>query len=327
MVLQAAPTPRDVLYRDGSAALYRFRSAARGAGLPLLLVPSLINRWYVLDLHEGSSVVEALVGAGIDTYCLDWGRAEDEDRYLEWDDVLARLGRACRAVLRRSDSARLGLLGYCMGGTLAAIQAALEPERCAALVNLAGPIDFSEAGMLGKMVDRRWFDADAIAAAGNVRPLQMQSGFTALRPTMQLSKIVRWLDRAHDSAALDRTAALEAWAGDNIPFPGATYARYIGALYQDNELLQGRHHVGGRRVDLGAIDCPVLTVVASHDTICPPASARALAAQSSSSDVEEVCVPGGHVGAVVGAAAAHTLYPKLTSWLSSKLQLTRRGAA
>ena len=116
--------------------------------------------------------------------------------------MLARLARACRTVRRVSGASRLGLLGYCMGGTLGAIQAALEPERCAALVNLAGPIDFSEAGMLGKMVERRWFDADAIAAAGNVSPLQMQSGFVALRPTTELGKLVRWLDRAHDPGAL-----------------------------------------------------------------------------------------------------------------------------
>ena len=66
-----------------------------------LLIPSLINRWYVLDLRPGASLVEALVGAGFDVWCLDWGIPEAEDRYLDWEAVLARLGRAVRRVQAR----------------------------------------------------------------------------------------------------------------------------------------------------------------------------------------------------------------------------------
>ena len=76
-MVELAPTPRDTLFREGTAALYRFRSAEGAAPrpnrAPLLLVPSLINRWYVLDLRPGASLARALVDAGFDVYCLDWG--------------------------------------------------------------------------------------------------------------------------------------------------------------------------------------------------------------------------------------------------------------
>src|SRR5579859_8053605 len=193
-----APTPRDTLWRQGSSSLYRFRRpAARGHGggpegdvLPLLVVPSMINRWYIMDLRAGASVVEALVDAGLEVYCLDWGAPHDEDRYLEWDDIVARLGRAVRFVERCARTRRVGLLGYCMGSTLAGIWTALEPAHVAALVNLAGPFDFSEGGALRTMVDPAWFDPRPIAEAGNVSPHQMQSGFVALRPTLQIAKWV-----------------------------------------------------------------------------------------------------------------------------------------
>ncbi|MBW2457444.1 MAG: hypothetical protein JRI68_23255 [Deltaproteobacteria bacterium] len=171
--MRAQPTPKDVVFKDGIAELLHFRpkpGVERSAARPLLLVPSIINRWYVLDLFEGSSVVEALVAAGIDTYCLEWGVAGDEDRYFEWDDILQRLGRAVRATKRLSGSPQLGMLGYCVGGTLAAIHTALDPKSVAALVNLAGPIDFSKGGTLTELVDPRWFDAEAIASAGNIAP-------------------------------------------------------------------------------------------------------------------------------------------------------------
>jgi polyhydroxyalkanoate synthase len=323
--MQLAPTPRDSLMRDGTAELYRFRRPAAAVEaeerLPLLLVPSMINRWYVLDLREGASMARAFVDAGIDTFCLDWGVPEDEDRYLGWADVLDRLGRAVRAVRRHTGAPKVGLLGYCMGGTLAGIWSALHADQVAALINLAGPIDFSKSGFLGRMVDPRYFDADAIAAAGNMSPEMMQSGFVALRPTTQVAKWVSFLDRAaFDPAAREAFEALEAWAGDNVPFPGAAYATYIGELYQKNLLVEGQHHVRGRRADLASIRCPVLTVVADRDAICPPAAATALNDRVGSTDKEVLTVAGGHVGAVVGGKATKVLYPALSRWLRDRLR-------
>ncbi len=327
--MELAPTPRDVVFRNAGLSVYRFRRPATGGGTgaaasspacaPLLLVPSLINRWYVLDLRPRSSLVEALTAAGVDVYCVDWGVPEDEDRYLTWDDVVARLARSVRAVKRLAGADRLGLLGYCMGGTLAGIHAALHPDEVAALVNLAGPFDFEQAGVLRELVDPRWFDADAIAGAGNIRAAQMQSGFQALRPTLALSKWVTFLDRAHDPSQREAFAALEAWGSDNVPFPAAAYTTYIKELYQQNLLVRGAHHAGGRRVDLSAIRCPVLTIVADADTICPPPAATALNDRAGSATKGVLRVPGGHVGAVVGSRASRELYPALCDWLKAAL--------
>jgi polyhydroxyalkanoate synthase len=317
-----APTPRDALWRDGCATLYRFRrpSGAKAAsGLPVLVVPSMINKWYVVDLRAGASLVEALLAGGLDVHCLDWGTAQDEDRYLAWDDVVARLGRAVRTVKRVTGAPQVGLLGYCMGATLAGIYTALEQANVAAFVNLAGPFDFAHGGLLRTMVDAKWFDAGAVAEAGNVAPLQMQSGFLALRPSSQIAKWVGFFDRVHEPKAREAFDALEQWAGDNIPFPGAAYGTYIADLYQKNALVRGEHHVAGRRVDLASIRCPVLTVAAERDTICPLPAARALNEACGSADKELVVVPGGHVGAVVGSRAPKVLYPAMRDWLKVRL--------
>ncbi|MBE7479044.1 MAG: alpha/beta fold hydrolase [Polyangiaceae bacterium] len=318
--MQLAPTPRDSLFSEGTATLYRFRASEVSSGrAPVLLVPSLINRWYVLDLRPGASLARALVDAGFDVYCLDWGVPEAEDRYLDWDAVVGRVGRMVRRVQRESGAPRVGLLGYCIGGTLAAIHTALEPDSVAGLVNLAGPIDFAEGGFLAHMVNPRWFDPQAIADAGNVSAQQMQSGFVALRPTAQLGKWLSFFDRLGDPERLEAYQALEEWASANIPFPGAAYAKYIRDLYQENALARGEHHVAGRRVRLGDIRCPVLTVVTDRDVICPPPAAQALNDLSSSSDKSLLVIPGGHVGAVVGGSAPKQLYPKLAEWFGKTL--------
>lgn len=317
--MKLAPTPKDTILSEGTARLYRFRRpvSAEAARTPLLVIPSLINRWYVLDLRAGASLVEAL-NRRFDTFCLDWGVPEDEDRYLDWDRVLKRIGRAVRRVKRETGAQKVAILGYCMGGTLSGIYTALYPDDVAALINLAGPFDFSKGGMLAQLVRPEWFDPEAIASAGNLPAPQMQSGFTTLRPTLNVSKWVNFAQVAHDEQAREAFFAMEHWANDNTPFPAAAYATYIGELYQKNALVAGQHHALGRQVDLGKIACPVLTIVASKDNICPPPAATALNERASSTDKEVLTMPGGHVGAVVGDLASTQLYPRISAWLDQR---------
>lgn len=323
-----APTPRDTVLTDGSASLLRFRGATREPGqVPVLLVPSMINRWYVMDLRPGVSLAGALVDAGLDTWLLDWGIPEDEDRYRTWDDGVARIARMVRRVKRETGAETIVLLGYCMGATISAVYAALEPDGLAAFINLAGPIDFSHAGLLGELVDRAHFDPEAVTAAGNLPASMMQSGFVALRPTAQISKWIALADRAHDPEFRAAFEALEEWSGDNIPFPGASYVTYIRDLYQDNRLARGEHRVGGRLADLASIRCPVLTITASRDSICPPKAATALN-DLVSSDVRDLFeVPGGHVGAVVGKNAPAMLHPAIVAWIQKHGRTDHNDAA
>lgn len=316
---RVAPTPKDTLHREGKGSLYRFRGRPSGARshVPVLLVPSMINRWYVIDLREGASLAAALShGTPWDTFCFDWGVPEDEDRYVTWDDVIAKLDRMVKRVLRITGEKQVALVGYCMGATVSSIYTALNPERVAAFANLAGPIDFTHAGRLGTMVDERWFDPVAMTAAGNLSANQMQSGFLALAPTGSISKWVGLADKGHDPKARTAFAALETWASDNIPFPAGAYVTYIEELYQRNLLFKGEHWVAGRRVDLKNIRCPIMSIVAERDAICPPKAATALLDATSSSVKDVLSVPGGHVGAVVGSRAAKELYPRLRDWLA-----------
>jgi polyhydroxyalkanoate synthase len=219
--------------------------------------------------------------------------------------------------MRETDGTPPALLGYCMGGTLTTIHAAQHGAH--ALVTLAAPIDFGKGGMLRRMVDPAWFDPEAIADAGNVAPAQMQAGFTALRPTLDVAKLVAMPELATDENARASFLALEAWASDNIAFPADAYRRYIRDLYQGNQLVAGTHRVGNRPVMLSAITCPTLAIVATRDQICPPPAATALLEHIISADKGTLPVNGGHVGAVVGSRARQDMYPALIRWLVPRL--------
>src|SRR5205085_7987923 len=119
-------TPGDVVHEENGWRVLRYRPRAEGVALktPIVMVPSLINRHYVLDLLPGKSLVEWLVARGHDVFCLDWGTPEDEDRYRDFDDVDRAIGRALGRAVKLSGRPRAHLLGYCLGGTLAVMHAA-----------------------------------------------------------------------------------------------------------------------------------------------------------------------------------------------------------
>src|SRR5215470_12186859 len=81
-------TPADEVHRENKWRLLRYRSRrelSNGGSTPILLVPSLINRHYVLDLLPKKSFAEYLLNEGHDVYVIDWGTPGDEDRYLRFD--------------------------------------------------------------------------------------------------------------------------------------------------------------------------------------------------------------------------------------------------
>lgn len=318
---QVGGTPADVVWEENKWRLLRYRARPEGLKYqtPLLLVPSLINRHYVLDLMPGKSFAEFMVKQGFDVFCIDWGTPSDEDRFVTFDDVVDRwLGRAIRVASKFVSHEQVHVLGYCMGGTLAAIHGALHPERIASMVALAAPVRFNDGSLLAKWTNSKTFDVDVVVNASGTVPWQLlQSAFHMLRPTLSLSKAVSLLDRAWNDEFLDGYLALETWGNDNVALPGEFYRRYIKALYQDDGLLEGRFSLSGRRVDLKQITFPTLAVSFEHDNIVPGPSAAALIEAIGSKVKQHLHLPGGHVGAVVSKHAAKTLWPQLEAFYAA----------
>ncbi len=309
-------TPHTVVWTENKWRLLHFAPQHRRFARPILFVPSLINRWYVLDLGPSRSLIEWLVAQGHDVYCIDWGTPGPEDRYLTWDDIGGKyLGRAVRIVARKSTTEDVHILGYCLGGTLAAAYVAAFPAHVASLTALAAPVDFAAAGIMSLWTRTPTFDVAAlIEAFGNVPWPLMQASFRMLKPTANASKIVHLLDRAWDDEFLDAFLATERWGNDNVSFPGACYARYIEELYRGNRLVDGTFTVCGRPARLTSITCPVLAVAFADDHIVPVASASPLIDLVQSRDKQIVVDRGGHVGAVVSRKAADRLWPALQSF-------------
>jgi polyhydroxyalkanoate synthase len=211
------------------------------------------------------------------------------------------------------------VLGYCLGGTLAASYIAAFPERVRSFLALAAPIDFAHAGIMAEWTRTPTFDVAALVEAfGNVPWQLLQASFSMLRPTLNATKTVSLLDRAWDDEFLEGFLATERWGSDNVSFPGACYARYIEDLYRNNRLVLGGFTVAGRPAELPSIRCPLLALAFADDHIVPLASASPLVDRVASKDKQLVVQPGGHVGAVVSRKASGRLWPVMADFWAAR---------
>lgn len=184
------------------------------------------------------------------------------------------------------------------------------------MVALAAPIAFEDDGLLTKWMNVSTFDVHALAETlGNIPWPLMQAAFYAMKPTLQVSKLRSILDRAADDDAWLRVfVAIETWGNDNVSFAGTAYKTYIRALYQENRLVRGGLTVSGREVRLSDLRCPLMSVSFAHDHIVPEVSARSLLDLVGSEVKEDVVLPGGHVGAVIGKRARSGLWTQISDF-------------
>jgi polyhydroxyalkanoate synthase len=316
-------TPKDVVWTHRKTTLYRYRSNQRRHAVPVLLVFALINRPEIFDLRPGHSFVEHLLGEGFDVYLLDWGvpRAEDGDTGLDYY-VCDALPWGMREVLRSSGASELTLLGWCIGGTLCAMHAALEGSRSPArnLVLLTTPIDPTES-LYHTWVGTDSFDVDYLTDNCDViSGLGIDIANKLMKPVTNLWTTYRRLAQNVYDGKADRAAyqAMAKWIADNPPFPARAFREWVTWVYKENRLARGLLRIRGRLADLRQIRQPLLIVTAEADHIAPPANTVPLLDLVQSTDVTHFARPGGHIGLMAGSKARAEIWPDLARWLSER---------
>jgi len=315
-------TPHDVVLERGTWRLLRYRRATPARYRPpVLFCYALINRPYILDLLPDKSVVGQYLERGFDVYLVDWGCPSPADHRLGLEDYVGFLHEVTDVIRRAHAAERVHLLGYCMGGTLAAMLTAQNPDRVASLTLLAAPIAFGgRESLLNLWADRRTFDVDAfIDAHGNCPAWFLQGCFLFIKPIQNIfERSTALLEAMGEPHTLEGTVAMERWINDNIPVAGETFRAFVKKLYQADELVRGELLLGGARLDLLHITCPLLLLTAAKDHLVAPPSTEGIRPHVGSTDVASMSVDAGHVGLVVSGRAQKQLWPAATAWLAAR---------
>jgi polyhydroxyalkanoate synthase len=316
---QVGPTPRkQILAHPKGTTLHRYerRTPARKK-TPVLLVPPLMVRPYIYDLRKGASLAQTLLEAGLDTYLVDFGVPDEDDRSVKLDDYVVDYLPACiEAARKESGSEDVYLFGWCKGGIFSALYAAaFAPAAVRGIVSIAAPIDMKKLGVL-------WWTARAAQKQvpqitqrmGNVPGFLSSTAFKLMNPLRTVTQYADLWANLWNAEYLEGHEAMRKFLDDFIPYPQAAFEQLVTELVAENALATGKLVMGGRPADLSKVTCPLLCVAGEDDQVTTKSSAKALVDLVSSKDKEFVVVPGGHIGVVVGTSTREKLWPRIANW-------------
>ena len=316
-----AVTPGQVVFRNHLIELICYTpKTATVHPEPLLIVPSCIMKYYILDLSPKNSMVRYLLEQGHSVFIVSWRNPTAEDSKLTIADYLSSgVLAAMEAVQSRSGAQRIHAMGYCLGGTFLSIVAAtlgrlarqkkrerskLEkalipaqlPELASVLL-LAAQTDFTEPGELGVFIDEDQLATlrQRMQRKGYMSGRDMGSSFQFLSSREQVwSRSMRRYWLGEPEAGFD----LMSWNADQTRLPAAMHTEYLSSMFLDNALARGQYHFAGTAVALMDIAVPMMVVATTKDHVAPWRSVYRIHLQTSA-PVTFVLAAGGHNAGIV----------------------------
>lgn len=286
----------------------------------LIMVPAPIKRPYIWDLTPSVSAVRYCLHHGFRVYLLEWLPPED-DEHADLDACAGRAVGACVATASEHANGAPFLIGHSLGGTLAAIYCALEPQSVKGLVLLGAPLCFDEASSgfrdaVVSMVPTDLSEQDVVAGS-----LLSQVSAAAAPHAFLWS---RWMDAAlslSDLAAIEMHARIERWTLDEVALSGKLVSQIVRWLYRENRFYLGTLSVLARTVGPASMPVPTLAVVNTADEVAPLASVVPFINKMSIEDTRIVAYPGEvgvglqHLSTLIGRQTYARIWPEIIAWL------------
>lgn len=312
---------KETLLRRGTLQLYRYRPLVNDVyRIPVVFVSPTSNRGYVFDLARGQSLVEFLLLRGYDVFMIDWLPPRNDESGLGLADYVLDFIPACLAQMREvTGEATATLLGYCMGGTLALLYAALYPETVGNLLLFATPVDFEQMTLFRLWGSEKYFDVDRLVdGLGNIPGEFILSAFDILRPANRAAGVLHLWTNMWNDDYVKSYKLFDRWAAETLPIAGKYFRETTKSFMWRNSIMKGETVIDGHRVDLSRITAPVLSIIAQHDHVVPLPAAHPIMDLVKSKEREEIVVKGGHVSVVAGPGAVTRIWPSIDQWLAKR---------
>jgi polyhydroxyalkanoate synthase len=311
------PEEPPIIWSEGTARLLDYGVySPKPSDRIVFVVPSLINRSYVLDITQDRSFMRFLAAKGFRPLLMDWGWPGEIEQKFGLDDYIdGHLQSALNTICEQS-SKPPALVGYCMGGNLALALAQKNQPALSALALLATPWDFhSDGASSARLITMMAPALEALISTLNYLPVDMlQALFASLDPGQTAAKFRHFANQSSSSEMSQRFVALEDWVNDGVPLPGKVARECLFGWYRDNTTFNNRWQINNTVIDPAEISLPAFAAIPSNDHIVPPSSAMALADLLQNADIHTPNA--GHIGMVAGGKAVEQLYKPLTAWLS-----------
>jgi class III poly(R)-hydroxyalkanoic acid synthase PhaC subunit len=313
-------TPSEVIDMKGRFSLLHYKSEfPTEHKTPLLVVYSLINRHYIMDLLPDVSVIKNLQRQGFDIYATDWGTPTSCDKNLSLETYAEEyVENAVEKIKEITGSDKVSLFGYCWGGLFALIYTATHQKNIKNLILHATPVDIDK----DKTIIENWtshLDADDLSKVfGNIPGWLLNLAFLIRNPVEAMLKYPRYFSEPRSRDEIIQFFAIETWLYDSTPIIGEVYREIIDQVYRNNLLIKNKMKVGVDIINLKNITIPVLDIVGTGDDLVPPSASTSIINAISSTDKKLIEFPTGHVGLCVSLAAHEKLWPEVAEWLAQR---------
>ena len=238
--------------------------------VPILLVPPMINKFYIMDLAPERSHIEHLVQSGQEVFTISWRNPREEQRDWGLDAYADAVVEAFDAVLDISGCNRAHVVGYCAGGlvgtaTISHLAAVGRLEQVASMTLGVCVIDNEHSNVVGAFATEEIKNVAAAASAkkGYLDGRDLASVFLWLRPNDLIWPYVvnNWL-LGKDPPAFD----ILYWNADTTRMPAALHRDFLEIATANSLRRPGGVTVLGSPVDLGKItvDCYLMAGAADH---------------------------------------------------------------
>ncbi|MBI2791808.1 MAG: alpha/beta fold hydrolase [Gammaproteobacteria bacterium] len=298
-----AVTPGRVVFSNHLIELIQYEPQTKTVFKePVLILPAWIMKYYILDLSPNNSLVKWLVEQGHTVFMVSWRNPDSGDRDLGMDDYYRQGARAAIDIASTIlPEAKINLVGYCLGGTLAMITAAAMTregdDRLNSLTLLAAQGDFSDAGELRLFATESEisFLKNMMWEKGYLDTKQMAGSFQMLR-TYDLiwSKMVD--DYLHGIRR--GMTDLLAWNADATRMPYKMHSEYLEKLFLKNDFAEGRFTVEGEPIAAENIQIPIFAVGTEKDHVAPWQSVYKIHLMTNC-NITFVLTSGGHNAGIV----------------------------
>lgn len=286
-----------------------------GEGKIALFIPSLINRYYILDLQEERSLLRYMASQGIYPLVMDWGAPGEFEKGFSCGDYITNILHEAIDFITQASQERIILAGYCMGGNLALAAAQLKPTQVSALALLATPWDFHCKSFSSFVLDKPWLPLieEFIAAQQNLPADIIQSLFYLTDPWVFEQKFRRFANLPPESRAAKDFIALEHWVNDGVPMTANVARDCLIGWAQENRMCVEQWTVGGKAITPHKVKQPVFIAMPLGDHVVPFDCAKPLADALPQATIVNPST--GHVGMIVGHKAKKELWQKLAEWV------------
>ncbi|MFA7429107.1 MAG: alpha/beta fold hydrolase [Rhodospirillaceae bacterium] len=289
-------------------------------GIPVLVVPSQVNRAYILDLNGRRSFMRHLARRGFRPFLVDWGWPGEEEQGFDLTAYITqRLEPALDHVLAVCGRPPM-VVGYCMGGLLALALCLRRERDVAGFLALATPWNFhaDDSPQMQVMMEAKNWVAEIVESMGEMPVDLLQAMFSGLDPRSIGRKFRAFSAMPQRSAKANAFVGMEDWVNDGVPLAGPVALECLLGWYGENTSFKCQWTVAGEVVDPRRLGVPSMAVIPRNDRIVPPGSAGALAAALPDCVVLDVAL--GHIGLIVGTAAVREVYGPVVRWMKQTVK-------